>query len=87
LSGADEASPLKEEVAAAAAELEVQNRGPNAREEAGAYKGGGTRLAQRASLAANFDAPRQGSQSGAVGFREGLDERFVIHRKVGPLVL
>jgi len=45
LSGADEASPLKEEMAAAAAQLEVQNRTPNARQKAGPNERCGARLA------------------------------------------
>ena len=87
MSGANEASPIKEEMAAAAAKLEVQNSAANACQKAGTNESGDARLAEGTPLAPNLNAPRQGCEGGTVGLREGFDKRFMIHGKMGALRL
>jgi len=78
---------MKEEMAAAAAKLEVQNSAANARQKAGTNESGDARLAEGTPLAPNFNAPRQDCEGGTVGLREGFYERFMIHGKMGALRL
>jgi hypothetical protein len=87
LGGTEYGAALKKQLAATATELKKQNGGTRAGKEAGAYERSGAGLRKRAPLSAHLDTARQGGQGRTVGVGEGLQKRFVGHRKVRALRL
>jgi len=87
LGGTEYGAALKKQLAATATQLEKEYGGARACEQAGANERRGAGLRKRAPLSSHLDTARQGGQGRTVGVGEGLQERFVGHRKVGALRL